>query len=93
MKAIFTKKHQHMITAVLVGLILLAALFFPSQIAARQSTPEPTPTSSPLPDEQEARYGDTDGLILGAGVILIIILGGVLVQRVILRPDSNNEEN
>ena len=93
MKAIFTKKHQHVITGILIGLILLAALVFPAQIAARQTTPEPTPTSTPLPDEQEARSGDTGCLMLGAGVILIIILGGVLVQQIILRPVSNNLED
>ena len=93
MKPILTKKHQLVITAILIGLILLSSLIFPGRIAARQTTPEPTPTSTPIQEDLEENFGDTEDLIWGAGAILIIILSGVLVQRYILRPDPIKSED
>ena len=95
MKPYFSKKHQLVITAALVGLIFLAALIFPGQINARQQSADPTPTNTPLPEELVAESGDTRDLMWGAGVILVIIISGVLVQRLILRanPEPSEEEN
>jgi len=93
MKLVPNKNRQILISAVLLGIVLLAALIFPGQIDARQTTPESTPTSTSPPDEDLVlKSGDTEGLMWGAGVILFIILGGVLIQRVINRSDSRDLE-
>ncbi len=90
MKSFPTKTHHLLITAALIAIIFLSALSFPGQIAARQGTPEPIPTSTPAAeDDLSPRSGDTEGLMWGAGVILVIIVSGVLIQRVIDRPDSD----
>jgi len=93
MKPFLTKRHQLIMIAALVGLIFLAALVFPGRIAARQDAPEPTPTSTPLPNDLVAESGDTQGLMWGAIIILVIILGGVQVQRIILKSDPDKTEN
>jgi hypothetical protein len=92
MKPYFSKKHQLFITAALVGIIFLAALIFPGQINARQELTNPTPTTTPLPDELTTESGNTQDLMWGAGMILFIIIGGVLVQRIILKANSDNIE-
>jgi hypothetical protein len=93
MKPVPKNIRQILISAVLIGIVFLVAFIFPGQINARQTTPEPTPTSTPLPGEDLAlKSGDTEGLMWGAGVILFIILGGVLIQRIINRPNSRNLE-
>jgi hypothetical protein len=90
MKSFPTKTHHLQITAVLIAIIFLSALSFPGQTAARQDTPEPVPTSTPVAeDDLSPRSGDTEGLMWGAGVILVIIMSGVLIQRVIDKPDSD----
>ena len=76
-----SKKQQQVIAAILVGMIFLAALVFPGHIEARQTTPEPTPTSTPLPENLDEISRDTESLIWGAAIILVIILSGVLIQR------------
>jgi len=93
MKPYLTKNHQLVIAIVLVGSIFLSAMIFPGQIAARQRNPEPTPVSTDLPDDLEIKSGDTEGLIWGAVVILTIIIGGVIVQRFVLRPDINKSND
>ena len=92
MKSFLSKRHRQLITAALVGFIFLAALVFPGQIAARQDSAEPTPTSTPLPNDFVAESGDTQGLMWGAGIILIIIVSGIVIQRIILKSDSNKTE-
>lgn len=90
MKSFPTKTHHLLITTALIGIIFLSALIFPGQTAARQGTPEPIPTSTPAAeDDLSPRSGDTEGLMWGAGIILVIIMSGVLIQRVIDRPDSD----
>jgi hypothetical protein len=93
MKSFPTKAQHIVITAILIGFVFLSALGFPGQTEARQSTPEPVPTSTPIVGYGTIREsGDTEGLIWGAGIILVIILGGVIIQRVIIKPDSNRPE-
>ena len=93
MKSFPTKTHHLLITVILIGFIFLSALSFPGQTGARQSTPEPLPTSTPIVDNNPVRSsGDTEGLMWGAGIILVIILGGVFIQRVIIKPDSDQTE-
>lgn len=88
-----TKTHRLLITAFLIGLVFLSALIFPGQINARQTTPQPTPTITPeFDDDLALKSGDTEGLMWGAGVILIIILSGVLIQRVINKPENDLPE-
>ena len=90
MKSYPTKKRQLLIIVILIGLVFLGALSFPGQIAARQATPQPTPTSTILPDDQALISGDTNGLMLGAGAIMFIILSGVIIQRIINKPDPDS---
>ena len=93
MKSFPTKTHHILITAILIGFIFLSALSFPGQTEAQQSTPETIPTSTPIVENGPVRRsGDTEGLMWGAGIIFIIILGGVLIQRVIIKPDSDQPE-
>ena len=93
MKSFPTKTHLLLITAFLIGIVFLSALSFPGQTAARQSTPEPIPTSNPEVEEDlSPESGDTEGLMWGAGVILVIIVSGVLIQRMIDKPDSDQPE-
>ena len=55
-----------------------------------ESTPTPTSITN---DEPVLRSGDTEGLVLGAGIILFIILGGVILQRTILKDtDQQTQE-
>jgi hypothetical protein len=93
MKSFPTKTHRLLITAFLIGFVFLSALSFPGQISTQQSTPEPTPTSTPvIEDDLIQQSGDTEGLMWGAGIIMVIIFSGVLIQRVINKPDSNPPE-
>ena len=93
MKSFPTKTHYLLITAFLIGIIFFSALSFPGQTAARQGTPEPIPTSTPVvKDDLSPESGDTEGLMWGAGVILVIIVSGVLIQRLIDKPDSDPPE-
>lgn len=93
MKSFPTKIHHLLIIAFLIGIVFLSALSFPGQTAARQSTPEPIPSSTPVAEGDNSPIsGDTEGLMWGAGVILVIILSGVLIQRVINKPDSTPHE-
>ena len=93
MKSFPTKTHYVLITAFLIGIVFLSALSFPGQTEAQQSTPEPIPSSTPVLEEDiSPESGDTEGLIWGAGVILVIIMSGVLIQRIINKPDSDPQE-
>jgi hypothetical protein len=93
MKSFPTKTHHLLITALLIGIVFLSALSYPGQTSARQSTPEPIPTSTPeVEDDLSPKSGDTEGLMWGAGVILVIILSGVFIQRVINKPDSDPQD-
>ena len=93
MKSFPTKTHQFLIIALMIGFVFLSALSFPGQTNARQSISEPTPTSTVLAENGISGIsGNTEGLMWGAGVILVIILSGVLIQRVINKPDSDQQQ-
>ena len=77
------------ITALLTGLVLLTGLSLPQQVGALQSTdPPPTITPTALPGEAPIQSGETGSLILGAAAILLIIVVGVIIQRIMLNRDT-----
>lgn len=79
-------------TALLTGLVLLTGLSFPQQVGALQSTdPPPTITPTPLPGEAPIQSGETGSLILGAAAILLIIVVGVIIQRIMLNRDLKTQ--
>jgi hypothetical protein len=74
--------------ALLAGIVLLTGLSFPRQVGALQSTdPAPTITPTFLPGEEPLKSGETGSLILGAAAILLIIIVGVVTQRIMLKRD------
>ena len=91
MKSITKKTRQLLYVGILLTFLILTGLSLPGQIGALQSTPDPTPTITPiyLPGEEPLKSGETGGLMLGAAIILLIIVSGVLIQRVI---QKNNPE-
>ncbi|MFL7812240.1 MAG: hypothetical protein ACK2TT_12040 [Anaerolineales bacterium] len=82
-------KHTRLILIVssLLLFVILTGLSLPVKSAVLQTAPSPTPTPTIVyvNGEPVLQSGDTEGLILGAGVILLIILSGVIIQRAILR--------
>ena len=74
----------------LLLLIILTGLSLPVKSSVLQTAPSPTPTPTIIyvNGEPVLESGDTEGLILGAGIILLIILTGVIIQRVIQRKNS-----
>ncbi len=72
---------------ILLGSLLLVVLFtglsLPVHSVPAQAESSPTPTAQNAKPLLES--GDTEELILGAGIILIIILGGVIIQRTIIK--------
>ena len=89
MRSIPNKTRGIIIIALLAGLVLLTGLSFPRQVGALQ-TSDPTPTITPtfLPGEEPLKSGETGSLILGAAAILLIIIVGVIIQRLILNRDQ-----
>jgi hypothetical protein len=71
----------------LVVIFVLLVLSSTVTLAQVESTPTPTNITN---NKQVILSGDTEGLILGAGIILFIILGGVILQRTILK-DANQQ--
>jgi hypothetical protein len=74
----------------LTGIILLVGISLSGFSQNLQTTPAATPTPTPSPDSGETplKSGETQPLIWGAGVIMLIIICGVLIQRLILNSDS-----
>jgi len=79
-------------TILIVGSLLLIAFFagisLTGQAARAQTEATPTPTPQIIDGNPVLESGDTEGLILGAGIILVIILGGVIIQRAIIKNNS-----
>ena len=69
----------------LLFMALMSGLIIPSYAAPAQAESSPTPTILTTSTSEETRSGDSEGLILGAGIILFIILAGVILQRTILK--------
>ena len=85
MRPLSKKTRQLFYLGLLFVFIMLTGLSLPGQISALQSTPDPTSSITPifLPGEEPLKSGETGGLMLGAAIILIIIIAGVLIQRII----------
>jgi len=94
MKTLSKKTRQLVYIGILFAFIVLTGLSLPRQVGALQSTPDPTPTAVSLflPGEEPLKSGDTGGLILGASIILLIIVSGVLIQRAIQKNTPNIPE-
>jgi hypothetical protein len=91
MKSYRIKSHILITIGVLIVFVLLSALNFPSNPVPAQSEPTPTATPDPRIDPEALQPGDTQGLMIGAAVILVIILAGVLFQR--LRYTTSQNKN
>jgi len=85
MKPLSKKTRLLLYIGILFTFILMAGLSLPKQVGAVQSAPNPTPTVTPafLSGDEPVKSGETGGLMLGAAIILLIIVSGVLIQRVI----------
>jgi len=96
MKSLSKIPRQLLIIGILLVFLLLAGLSFPGQVIKLQATPETTPTPTLTPvlinGESPLESGDTQGLILGAVLILMIILSGVLIQRIIQKRSAVDPE-
>lgn len=98
MKYLKKINRQLLIIGVLLVFLLLTGLSLPTQFNKLQATPEPTPSSTPsstpifINGESPLESGDTQGLILVAVIILVIILSGVLIQRIIQKKSSVDPE-
>jgi hypothetical protein len=78
----------------LTGIILLVGISLSGFSQSLQTTPAVTPTETPAPDSGEAplKSGETQPLIWGAGAILLIIISGVLIQRLFLDSKSRKTD-
>ena len=74
----------------LMLVLLFSGLSLPNLSAQALAESSPTPTNLAATTEQILTSGDTEGLILGAGIILFIIIGGVIIQRMILKDDTES---
>jgi hypothetical protein len=83
MKSLSNKTRYLILLGSLLLVILFSGVSLPGQSVPGQAELSPTPTAEKA--EQFLESGDTEELILGAGVILIIILGGVFIQRMIIK--------
>jgi len=85
MKSLSNRNRHLILFGILCTFIILAGLSLPRQVGALQTTPDPTPTITPVypPGEEPLKSGETGGLMLGAAAILLIIVSGVSIQRVI----------
>jgi len=85
MKSLSKTTRQLLFIGILLTFLVLTGLSLPRQVSALQPTPDPTPSVTPvyLPGEEPLKSGDTGGLMMGAAIILLIIVSGVLIQRVL----------
>ena len=82
---IFSRKSRVLIAITsLLLVVIFVVLILPSTATFAQIESSPTPTII-ANNDLELQSGDTEGLILGAGIILFIILAGVILQRTILK--------
>jgi hypothetical protein len=86
------KTYQAVLVGLLISFILLSGLSFPTKNSTLVANPDLTPTVTPKAgkDSTEFESGDTLGLIYGAGVIVLITLGGIFIQRLINKPASSD---
>ncbi len=90
MKSLSKHSRLLLIISSMLLFIILTGLSLPMRSAVLQTAPSPTPTPTIIyvNGEPVLQSGDTEGLILGAAVILLIIVSGVIIQRIILRKNS-----
>ena len=90
MKSLSMKIYQIVLFLILISFVLLVSLGFPTNNIFIQTNPDSTPTATPKAEEAvlEPVSGDTIGLIYGALIIFLIILGGVFVQMLVNKPGS-----
>jgi len=88
------KSYQALLIGLLIGLVLLTVLVFPTKGSALFTNTVTAPTATPTPKNGPLvlESGDTQGLMYGAGVILLIILGGVLIHLLFNRTRSKNQD-
>ena len=72
----------------LLIIVLVTGLSLANNSVTAQAESPPTPTTLDVNGEPILESGDTEGLILGAGIILFIILSGVVIQRTRLKNDN-----
>ncbi len=84
------KIYQIVLFLILISFVLLVSHGFPTNNIFIQTNPDSTPTTTPKAEEAvlEPVSGDTIGLIYGALIIFLIILGGVFVQMLVNKPGS-----
>ena len=87
MRSIFKKTPYLIFLSSLVLVVLYSGLSLSNLSAQAQAESSPTPAILDNTTEQILTSGDTEGLVLGAGIILFIIIGGVIIQRMILKGD------
>ena len=82
------KTYRIVLSLILISFVLFASLSFPTNNIFIQTTPDSTPIATPKAEKAalEPVSGDTIGLIYGAIIIFLIILGGVFVQMVVNKP-------
>ena len=76
------------ILGTLLLIVLVTGLSLANHSVTAQAESSPTPTTQEVNGEPILESGDTEGLILGAGIILFIILSGVIIQRTILKNEN-----
>lgn len=86
-------KPIQIILITLAAVLLLTVLLVPSKAlpsALAQTKTTQTPQPEDKPKDLPLQSGDTEGLIIGAGVIVMIIVIGVLISRVIFPPQTGD---
>ena len=92
MKSLPMKTYQAVLVGLLISFILFSGLSIPAKTSALVVNPNLTATVTPKAGKGaiEPESGDTLGLIYGAGMIVLITLGGVIIQRLIIKPTSSD---
>ncbi len=92
MKSLPMKTYQAVLAGLLISFILFSGLSIPTKTSALVTNPDLTSTVTPKAgrDHTEPESGDTLGLMYGAGMIVVITLGGVIIHRLIIKPNSSD---
>jgi hypothetical protein len=85
MRSLPKKTRTIILLSSLLVVILITGVSLTSHSVPAQAESSPTPTVPGEDGEVILKSGDTEGLILGAGIILFIILSGVVIQRTLLK--------
>ncbi len=92
MKSLSKKTRYLIILGSMLFVLFFAGLNLPRHIVPAQAESSPTPTVLATPEGPNEQSGDTEGLIMGAGIILVMILLGVLIQRVIVKTTDQSPQ-